>query len=185
MEWVGFLIFRNIILYLKGKVIFMKKVNTKSFRKPTPKEKDKIYNTIKERKTALIDGGENIGATCILLTIVSFSLLALCKMFQVNPELILLPAFLIEIGICALIGSRRAKKELDYFENGLFVVKDGYIKEVLKETCWYQKLVVYADEQEFITIKVFGKKFKENNEVLIASMNDDTIKWAIPRIFKK
>ena len=163
----------------------MKKVDTRNFRRPTKKEIDKIYNSIKEKKTILIDGGEDIGATCILLTIVSFSILALCKMFYVNPELILLPAFLIEIEICALIGSRRAKKELDYFENGLFVVKDGYIKEIKKETCWYQKLVIYSKNQDPLTIKVFGKKFKKNNKVLIAYINDEKVSWAIPRIFKK
>ena len=179
------LFFRNIILHLKGKVIFMKKINTENFRKPTKKEIEKIFNTIKERKTMLIDGGEDISATSILLTIISFSILTLCKMFSQNIEYILLPLFLLEIGICALIGSRRAKKELDYFRDGLFIVKEGYIKEIEKQTCWYQKLVVYADKQEFITIKVFGKKFKRNNKILIALIDDKSIKWAVPRIFKK
>jgi hypothetical protein len=164
----------------------MKKIDTTTFREPTKKEIDKIYDKIHDKKTRFYDFGLDIGVTCILMTIVVTAIFLLCRMFLLGFHYVMMPIFLFEIGVCCIIGANRAKKELDIFESGEFKVKDGYIKEILKETCWYQKISVCTKQTEIITIKVFGKNFKKNNHVLVAYTNNpNKYKWFVPRIFKK
>ena len=107
--------------YIKG-VIFMKKIDTKNFRKPTKDEIDDITKRIRTKKMDFYDFGSDIGITCIMFAVIMAAIFLLCQLFSKGIIYTILPLFLIEVGTCSLVGANRAKKELDIFENGEFVV---------------------------------------------------------------